>query len=648
MEHRAAPWLTGAAARVVRRALVLLGVLVPLLGWSAPSWSGSGSDHRLEEQLAERYAPVVHLVAQPEDCGPGEPYLPSAVDPLFGNDTVALRGPWTQQDLIEVGPTAADLSAGLPGYSLDYPGNPLEPGCSYETWAESTFAGSPPTVYARVATEAGFPGLLAIEYWFYYPFNDFNNKHEGDWERIQVELEATDVAAALRTRPTRVVLSAHEGSEYADWGAPKVDVVGRTHPVVRVSAGSHANHFGEALYLGRSGSQGLGCDSTLDATTVAEPTVRTIPSDQADAVREFPWIGYEGAWGEQQARAFYSGPTGPSTKDSWDRPFTWSQEAASRSYAVPGGEVYGVTATDFFCGAVGSGSVLLLRLTDNPLQVLAVLGAAVLVVAWLVRRTAWGSSDPLPATRARSTGQTVADAWEVFRGHPLLFLGIGSSVAVASVATGLVGQLGAGVAGSASAGSSRPVWVAVGIGVLLVMTLLSQAATMAALAELDAGRRIGPLGAYRLALPRARALLGTALLWFLVVGALLLSVFFSPLALVVAVASALFVPVVQFEGLAGPRALRRSAHLVRGQVVKVVLVLLLAAALTSLLGGLLGAVVILAVQAPFVVVNLIPGIVQALLNPFTSLMLGLSFHHGLAREQESGTGSEPVTQDAAP
>ena len=29
-----------------------------------------------EQALAERYSPVVRLVAQPEECGPGEPYEP--------------------------------------------------------------------------------------------------------------------------------------------------------------------------------------------------------------------------------------------------------------------------------------------------------------------------------------------------------------------------------------------------------------------------------------------------------------------------------------------------------------------------------------------------------------------------------------------
>ena len=47
-------------------------------------------------------------------------------------------------------------------------------------------AGKPTTSYAHIVTEPGKPGKLALQYWFYYPFNDFNNKHESDWEMVQL------------------------------------------------------------------------------------------------------------------------------------------------------------------------------------------------------------------------------------------------------------------------------------------------------------------------------------------------------------------------------------------------------------------------------------------------------------------------------
>ena len=87
-----------------------------------------------EEDLAAKYAPVVRLVEQTEECGPGEPYRPMDVDLLFGDSTVALRGPWNASDLVKIGPSAEDL-AGLFEYHLDFPGSALDPGCDYEIWA---------------------------------------------------------------------------------------------------------------------------------------------------------------------------------------------------------------------------------------------------------------------------------------------------------------------------------------------------------------------------------------------------------------------------------------------------------------------------------------------------------------------------------
>jgi hypothetical protein len=85
----------------------------------------ASADLAQEQALAKRYAPVVRLVAH-TDCAPGKPYQPIDVDELFGEPTVALRGPWGA-DLVKIGPTAEDLSKGLYGYHLDFPGSALDP-----------------------------------------------------------------------------------------------------------------------------------------------------------------------------------------------------------------------------------------------------------------------------------------------------------------------------------------------------------------------------------------------------------------------------------------------------------------------------------------------------------------------------------------
>ena len=257
---------------------------------TSPASVGSAATATDEQALAEKYAPVTRLVQQAEDCGPGEPFVPTDVDTLLGNDTVALRGPWDTDDLVTIAPGAADLGKGLTGYHLDFPGSPLNPGCSYEEWANEQTAGSTPTTYARVVTEEGREGL-AVQYWLYYPFNDFNNKHESDWEMIQVEFAASDAATALTQEPTRVGYSQHEGVEIADWGDVKLEVVDGTHPVVHPAAGSHANYYDAALFLGRSGQQGFGCDDSRAPTTDVRPAVELVPSDAAAVGAAVPVAG---------------------------------------------------------------------------------------------------------------------------------------------------------------------------------------------------------------------------------------------------------------------------------------------------------------------------------------------------------------------
>src|SRR4051812_35003624 len=129
-------------------------------------------------QLAEKWSPVVRLVAQPEPCAHGEPYEPDDVAVVLGTPDVALRAPWGSGTVVKIGPVGADLSQRLTGYHLDFPGDALNPGCDYDKWSHTVSAEAKPTVYARAIPE---DGKLALQYWFFYVFNDFNDKHEGDW-----------------------------------------------------------------------------------------------------------------------------------------------------------------------------------------------------------------------------------------------------------------------------------------------------------------------------------------------------------------------------------------------------------------------------------------------------------------------------------
>ena len=47
----------------------------------------------------------------------------------------------------------------------------------------------PPTEYAHAFWLDRANGRLAVQYWFFYPFNEWINHHEGDWEHVEVILE---------------------------------------------------------------------------------------------------------------------------------------------------------------------------------------------------------------------------------------------------------------------------------------------------------------------------------------------------------------------------------------------------------------------------------------------------------------------------
>jgi hypothetical protein len=604
------------ARRGVVCALVALVALV-----AAP---GAAADLRDERALAERHAPVVRLVEQPEECGPGEPYVPTDVDDLFDESTVALRGPWNAFDLVKIGPTADDL-AGLYEYHLDFPCDALNAGCTFEQWARRITEGSEPAVYAHVATDPGHPGKLALQYWFFYPFNDFNNTHEGDWEMVQLNFDADDAREALEREPTGVGYSSHEGAEAAAWGEEKLDLVEDTHPVVYPAAGSHANKFTEALYLGSSAEQGVGCDDTRGPHRELRPAVMTIPSDPAEAARAFPWITFEGRWGELQ-KAFFNGPTGPNMKRQWTEPIEWSEDWRERSYAVPTGGIFGSGATDFFCSAVATGSSALVQLLRNPVPTLLVIAAALALAAFAATRTAWRPTAPLRLARRRRWGQIVAAAGRMYVARARLFLGIGLlfiplSIGIAvlhSLVLGGFGLLGVDVTGE-SAGALVLLLVAVGWTLTLLGLSLVQAATACALVEIDDGRSIGPLDAYRAALTNGRPLLRAVALAVGAAVLLTLTALLIPVAIWLAVRWALLAQVVELEGRSGAGALGRSADLVRRHWLRVASLVGVGAALAIVAGPLLGAVLIFVTDAPLQLLNVLAGVVYALAMPFVAL-----------------------------
>jgi len=595
-----------------------------------------------EAALAERFAPVLMLVRQKQRCGPGEPYLPSDVGVLFDNPTIALRGPWTGRDLVQVAPSAKDVSVGLPGYELDLPGNPLTPGCDYETWARSQWAGHEPTIYAHVATQQGVDDRIALQYFFFYAFNDYNNKHETDWERIQLEFAAPDAATALADdlEPELAVYSQHYGSEKATWGEAKLEVRDETHPVVYVSAGSHANQFSAGIFMGNTANTGFGCDTTAGEHEAIEALVATIPSDPVLAQAAFPWITYEGHYGEVGPKRFYAGPTGPNRKQAWSRPFAWSAKARGSSIEVPAGGSSSAAVAETYCDLVGKGSDLFRGYVDDPWRGLVILVAALLGLGWLLRRTSWATT-ALPLRTRRSSGQVVAASLAVLRERPVLFF-------LSLLPPALLNVLAAVLQG-VTITRFVPSWVG---GAALLLGLLTLPVSAGALAvvvrTLDADGIEAPVrlrAAYGESLRRlgagAPAMAVTAVLVVL----LTTSVVLAPLALVVLTAGVLLVPVVVLERRAGFGGLPRSIRLIRHSVTTLLPVLLLGLLLLTTIGAVVAALLFVVVPLPFVVLNAVPSVVLGLVWPFVALMC--VYAYGSAATRSAEAAAQPRKDRAA-
>jgi hypothetical protein len=625
--------------RLASAALVSFAALV-----LAPAAS---ADRAQEQALAERYAPVVRLVSH-TDCAPGKPYLPIDVNLLFDEPTVALRGPWGSGDLVKIGPTAKDLSKGLFEYHLDFPGSALQPGCDYLLWERRLVEGHAPAVYAHVATDPARPGKLALQYWLFYVFNDWNNLHEGDWEMIQLVFDASTAAEALQRSPVEVGYSQHEGAERSAWTDEKLERVDGTHPVVHPAAGSHANFYGESLYLGSSAEQGVGCDDTRGPTFDVRPAVQTIPSDPAQANADYPWIAFDGRWGELRP-AFFNGPTGPNLKTQWTEPIRWSEGWRSRSYTVPGGSAFGTGATDFFCSAVGGGSKALVRLVDKPLEFGLVLAAIALLLVILISRATWRPTAPLRVARRRSWGQILSASARMYARRIPLFVGIGLVVIPISLLITLLQALvlhATSILGVQTGGESNGLLALLVLAIGTALTLLGlglvQAACARAFVEIDAGRPVGPLGAYRLAYESVAPLFGALLVASVVVSLLASSLYLIPIAVWLAGRWALIAPAAELEQLTAIGALRRSSRLVRKHWVKVASLIVAGGALVIVAGPLIGALLILTTNAPFWLVNVVAGLVYALAMPFVGITTAFVYFDARTRVE-----LEPESADVA-
>jgi hypothetical protein len=157
-------------------------------------------------------------------------------------------------------------------------------------------------VYGRVVHDSD--GRIWLQYWIYYYFDPQENflgsgEHEGDWESVQVRLDAS-------TTPDLAAYAQHGDGEACGWNAvTKTD----GHPVVYVALDSHASYF-------RAGDYGDPDpdDSADGAGGTVQPAVIQVGEEDTD------WVRWPGRWGDSAAS-----PDGPAFQGSkWNDPGTWA------------------------------------------------------------------------------------------------------------------------------------------------------------------------------------------------------------------------------------------------------------------------------------------------------------------------------------
>ncbi len=298
---------------------ITLLALLALTSSAVPAHAQADTD----QALLERYAPVFYF--HPDEYfrpQPVEVMLPEArlrrSTPLWFDVNVLAR--LNLPDFLTLPPEKnffIDVWYGDSGAATDYTAHR-----SYYNAVLSPDAGGlEPAVYGRVHRDAA--GHVTLQYWAFYYYNDWFNKHEGDWEMIQVMLDPDGT-------PCWVVYSQHHGGTRRAWeDTPREE---QTHPMVFVAKGSHANYFvGDESYpngmtIGKTRIEILDRTGRVDRL---RPRIIRLP-ERGDVLanpQAWPgaeWLPYRGRWGENAPQGDFSGPYGPADKgDQWGEPYAW-------------------------------------------------------------------------------------------------------------------------------------------------------------------------------------------------------------------------------------------------------------------------------------------------------------------------------------
>jgi hypothetical protein len=604
------------------RRLLLLGIAALAVVGSPAAAAASGDP--AAQKLAERYAPIAMLREQQNPpCNTSEEqYQPTGVDSVLDNPTVTLEHELPDGGLegVKRAPTAADIAGLRDGWYLDLEGKVLGNTCVYaRAFRKLVEEGKAPAItYAHVAREPNHDGF-ALQYWFFWYFNQFNDLHEGDWEGMQLSFESNTTSGALGEEPSEAIVFQHAGGERAGWGDGKVQKQG-THPVVYPAAGSHATFYDSAVYLGNGqNGSGVGCDNTSEP--LRELRLRPVLLPETAPERgAFQWLSYRGRWGERE-KGYNNGPTGPVTKTVWREPFAWMAQQRTTSPRLPGGSVVGPTVTSVFCGAVTTVTDLTHIAAKSKPAAYAIVAAALLVLLAFFGLTRWGPVDLERLRARRAFGQLLRTTRRLYGRYWTTLVPIGLIAFPIVGAAGLLAEAisrGRGVDDATHRAGvhlafadfaetfGRPVAEALVAAVVIVFVR-----------ELCRGRRLGFLGSVRGALARFVRVVAAQLLAVLGLVLMAVTVVGFPFAVWKYVGWLFVQQEVLFTDKSIREAFRGSSDLVRGRWWHTVRVAAPLWLLSVAVGPILGFALIFT-GFGLVWINLLGSLVFALFIPYVT------------------------------
>lgn len=311
-----------------RIVIVAVAALAACLAWAG------GAAAEPDKELLKTYEPVLVF-------HPNEQLRPTKVQSFVADSELERFVGASQQQLpldaywtvVDPDPEPGELGSLAPGvYRLDQVGchayAPLaDAACYAAAWAEGSGGDA---VYGRVVhTDT----RIVLQYWLFYydnplllpptPFGTFWQSHEGDWELVNVILDASG-------KPQQAAYSQHCSGQRRVWD--DVEVRDGTHPVAYVALGSHANYFEP------SGLVPITCIPSfvpplaflqIADQVVAGPTTKT----SIHKIEGTEWSEFPGRWGESEyfftpialgpvpagtALPFGLGPASPPFQANWN------------------------------------------------------------------------------------------------------------------------------------------------------------------------------------------------------------------------------------------------------------------------------------------------------------------------------------------